>query len=1198
MFLKRLEIRGFKSFADKTELEFPQGITAVVGPNGSGKSNISDAVRWVLGEQSAKSLRGQKMEDIIFAGSDSRKPINFAEVTLVLDNEQQALPIDYSEVAVTRKVYRSGESEYLLNNQTCRLKDIHELFMDTGLGKEAYSIIGQGRIEEVLSSKSEERRGIFEEAAGIVKFKSRKREAEKKLEETELNLVRVHDVMMELEDQIEPLKEASEKAEKFLQLRAELKQLDIALHAHQIEVFDQEWKQFTKEKEILEEQLSSISISSQSREAECTQLKWNLSKCEQLLDQYQSTYTDISTQLEKTIGDKKVLIERKQNIDTNIQQFTSESEQLQFSYDIKLQQIQENEAYIAQTKQQYKQKKSELELQLHVLKNQENDVISKDALLEKMKSDIIDNLQKQATNRNESKYAEQANEKIRVKVEQLQQQSRHLKQQIEELNKQQKSFQEQLHNVTASMATAKEQYSKQKSTLETAQAAYQVSLDEYQQNVQLFHRKKDRQKLLNEMENEYAGYFQGTKEILQTKDRDKALQRDIKGAVVDLIKVPQPYETAIETALGNALQHIVVSDEVTAQKCIQLLKSKARGRATFLPLTIIKGTQRTYPECHGLDGFVGYAAELISYDSMFQGIIHNLLGNVMITKDIKAATEIAKKIGFKCRVVTLDGDYINPGGAMTGGAQQKGTSSLMSRKNEITQLQTELSDLKIRLTEAELENNSKKTHIENQQRELATLLNQIDELRHQEIGFHAEAQKLTQEIQHRTENLSICMEENQLHQADVITNENKIAEIDQLLSQLIQEHQTLELDLQQHQKKLMVELSQKETMSTSITELRIDLAKFEEQLNTLQDNHKRNQEELQELFIRKSKIANSHSDLVHQFGTIDTEMDRLDQMTEHLLREKTRLEQMIQDERVGRKRLQDHVNELEATIANLLEQSKAYDKQIHQLDLKANRCDVELNNALRQLEEEYEISYEKAKKDYPLQEELSVMKPKIKGLKDKIHALGEVNTGAIEEYQRVYERYHFLKYQKEDLQEAINKIYDVIQEMNVEMERRFIESFKLIKDNFSDVFQKMFGGGRASLQLSDPSNILNTGIEIFAEPPGKKLQHLSLLSGGERALTAIALLFAILRVSPVPFCILDEVEAALDEANVSRFANYLRKFSEHTQFIVVTHRKGTMEAADILYGVTMEGSGVSKMISVKLEDAVKMNLTGEQVEAS
>ncbi|OEF98565.1 chromosome segregation protein SMC [Desulfuribacillus alkaliarsenatis] len=1198
MFLKRLEIRGFKSFADKTELEFPKGITAVVGPNGSGKSNISDAVRWVLGEQSAKSLRGQKMEDVIFAGSDSRKPINYAEVTLVLDNESQTIPIDYTEIAVTRKVYRSGESDYFINNQSCRLKDITELFMDTGLGKEAYSIIGQGRIEEVLSTKSEERRGIFEEAAGIIKYKARKREAEKRLEETEANLVRVYDVMNELEDQIEPLKEASEKAQTYLAYKSDLKYLDISLLAYQIQQIDSEWKQLDEDKSVLDDELANSVAVLNSKEASHTELKWELTKCDQQIDSLQQKFTELSTRLEKALGDEKVLLERKSNNTSLIESLELESKELRLSIEQKTHLYKNKEENYNDLKKQFESKEAELKSEINRLEDYESRLVNQDEQTEALKAEHIEILHQQTSANNQIQHIKQAQEATLKKLSELATQRATIDENLKTVARQITEVTTTITNNEQELLRLKEDVTNTQQSILNQQNVIDDSYQELLNTNQLLESKKGRKKLLLDLEAEFAGYFQGTKEILLAKKRHASQFQGVRGALVDLIKAPKKYEVAIETALGSALQNIVVDNDKHAQACIQYLKEKGKGRATFLPISIIKGQAKRYRNVEQVEGFVGYANELINVAQDYRSIIDSLLGNVLIAKDIKTATNIARLVDYRGRIVTLEGDFISPGGSMTGGSQQKKTSSLMSRKNEITSLEKEINDLQNVVNSKSVEHNKHKSGLESLQAQIQQQKAILDQTQNKAIELASKLQKLEQELSYRNENLQMIEQEQHHYNNEQEKYNLTQLEQEQRLVKLKNEQQQIEGQLNTHQQQLNEQRAQQHTTSSKVTDYKIELTKYQEQLKTLDEIRARDITEIQELEKRLQKLTDDILARNNQQQEIDTTVNSLKETIELDNEQKANMQRQIDLERVSRQRMQEQLTKQEATIADLTKKTKELEKQIHQIEVKTNRFDVELNNALNQLQEEYEISFERAINEFPLTEDPNVIKTKVKELKRKIVALGEVNTGAIEEYQRVDERYHFLKHQREDLLEAISKLNHVIKEMNVEMEKRFLDSFNLIKDSFSKVFQQMFGGGRASLKLADPENVLTTGIEIFAEPPGKKLQHLSLLSGGERALTAIALLFAILRVSPVPFCILDEVEAALDEANVTRFANYLRKFCDQTQFIVVTHRKGTMESADVLYGVTMEGSGVSKMVSVKLEDVIDLDIEREAIEAS
>lgn len=1189
MFLKKLEIKGFKSFADKIELEFPNGITAVVGPNGSGKSNIADAVRWVLGEQSAKTLRGQRMEDIIFAGSDSRRAINYAEVSLILDNANRKLPIDYSEVMVSRKVYRSGESEYLINNQNCRLKDITELFMDTGLGKEAYSIIGQGKIEEILSSKSEERRGIFEEAAGIVKFKNRKKEALKRLEETEANLLRVFDLVNELEDQLDPLKEASEQAEKYIEFKEKLSRIDIALYAHQISVIDADWKLLTAEKASLEEELGALATELNAVEADFTQTKWDLTKCEEQIEQLQAKFTELATSHEKFFGDKKVLEERSRNLVKSIEDLEEERTQIKESIKEK-EEIANNKASDYQKLEEvFAEKKAELEAKNHNLLNFERDLGRANKDLEEARKELLV-VQEQKNSADSSIY--HIEEVVRLAQDKLsevadlilsyQVQEATLLSNLQIKKEQRRQTNEDLIDKKYRLSKAEDKYKELLSNHEKNKEAYQAKL-------QSLRAKEDRKSMLNDLEEDYAGYFQGTREMMLEYKRRPQVYSGVRGAVADLIEIPSGYEEAMETALANALQHIVVDDDRTAKQGIQYLKANNKGKATFLPISIVKGNKRKYESCEHLAGFIGYAYEIVTSQDLYQEILVSLLGNTIIARDMDAASQIAKASSYRARIVTMDGDYINPGGAMTGGSSSRNRASLLSRKSEINKLEEEIKNITYEITEKrkKLEAELKEIEEENDLIEKGRL-----DLEEAKLGLNSietEIVQLEEEEKYYKNYLSDYKKQEKELSIQLTTEKDKISSNQDLLGKQL----ALEKELKDRIERLQDGLSQqnKEVDETKghITNVKVEIAKYEEQLRTVQDMKARDANEINALTDRINKMAEQITEYQGQITEIENEIAQRQTAISSQEEEKKAISEQLDRERIKRKELQNILTEEEYKLGEKSRANKKIENQVHHLDVKINRFDVELSNALSKLQEEYEITYERAMAEYPLEIEVKVAQKEIDRLKNSIKLLGAVNLGAIEEYSRVNERYSFLSSQHKDLSDAIDKLLGVINDINQEMEKKFVETFDLIKNNFTDVFQQMFGGGRASIQLSDPKQVLTSGIEIFAEPPGKKLQHLSLLSGGERALTALALLFSILKVKPVPFCILDEVEAALDESNVSRFANYLREFCSNTQFIIVTHRKGTMEAADILYGVTMEGSGVSRMLSVKLEEAIELN---------
>ncbi|MFC0473142.1 chromosome segregation protein SMC [Halalkalibacter kiskunsagensis] len=1185
MFLKRLEVVGFKSFAEQINIDFVPGVTAVVGPNGSGKSNISDSIRWVLGEQSAKSLRGSKMEDIIFAGSDSRKALNYAEVSLVLDNVDQHLSIDYSEVSVTRRVYRSGDSEYLINKQACRLKDIIDLFLDSGLGREAYSIIGQGKVEEILSNKAEDRRVIFEEAAGVLKYKTRKVKAEKRLVETQENLYRVEDILNELEGQVEPLEIQASIAKDYLHKREELKEVDIALLVHEIDDLHQTW---TKEKENLQNLLETYEQRQEKLE-EMERVRGSLrEKTGYLSSQFtelQEELLQASEELEKSEGKREVLKERKKNASQN-------KEQLKRT-------LKDKEVQLQKVRTEWQLEQGLLEEAQKKLTELEALVKSKQSLVERtetdveeeidhLKSDFIEVLNEQASIRNESRYLK----------EQLQKQE--LNQ--ERLLTENKGLLSNRHETNAKLEAAQLDVAKHESYLETIGENYRSQLRDYEQEKDRYHKKESQlyetyqmvQKLqsradvLEEMQADFSGFFHGVKEVL--KERNGKLMGVI-GAVAELIQVPKEYETALEITLGGASQYIVMKTEADARFAIGFLKKNRIGRATFLPLPVMK--PKSIPDFQleqmkKHTAFVGVAASLVSYEKTYENVISNLLGNVIIADSLQGANELAKLSGHRFRIVTLDGDVVNPGGSMTGGASKQKQTPLLGRKRELDDLKDKIKKLDAVTKKLEHEVKHLKDKQAEQEHELEELRIKGEEARHIVQEAKASVRELEREAERMHDQFSRFDRDKSGYIDEIERLKNRLIELEESYEIASKQAQELEEKVKLLEQQQKQQLESKESLKEELVLEKIELATAKERFlaietraNGLLKAKLQLEEELKDINDHYELLVGEMSDRSNGESSLDERIKfgrvRKDELTETIAKMKREREELD----IAYADLEHALKQQQAEHVILADECR-------KIEVKVNRMDVELDNRLTHLREEYELSFQAAKETYRLFIEPDEARTKVKLIKLAIEELGTVNLGAIDEYERVRERFEFLSEQQKDLLTAKTTLHDVISEMDEEMTKRFYESYVQIRAHFQTVFKDLFGGGQADLVLTDPDNLLETGVEIIAKPPGKKMQNLALLSGGERSLTAIGLLFAILKVRPVPFCVLDEVEAALDEANVSRFAHFLKDFSDETQFIVITHRKGTMEEADVLYGVTMQESGVSRLVSVKLEETKEL----------
>ncbi|REJ24057.1 MAG: chromosome segregation protein SMC [Bacillaceae bacterium] len=1183
MFLKRLDIVGFKSFADRISVDFAGGVTAVVGPNGSGKSNITEAIRWVLGEQSAKSLRGSKMEDIIFAGSDTRKRLNMAEVTLTLDNGDQFLPIDYHEVSVTRRVYRSGESEFFINKQSCRLKDIIDLFMDSGLGKEAFSIISQGKVEEILSAKPEDRRTIFEEAAGVLKYKTRKKKAEIKLAETEENLNRVQDILYELNAQIEPLKMQASIAKDYLDKKEELKQHEVALLAHEIEELHDRWEALKRSVEENRDRELELTSQIQKKEANLEEMRDQISALDESINDLQQVLLLASEELEKLEGKKEVLKERKKHAAQNEQQLKEQITELTEQINHLLKEKEEQKSVYETCEKEVKELKS-------FLQKKENELLSLDGnieeKLEQLKSDYFEKLNELASARNEINYIEEQLSLRKVKADRLDEANEKYISERKELKKEKGKIEAQLSKIGKTLQNQLSSYHTGLKTLESLKQQYEKKESLLYQAYQYLQKAKSKKEMLEAMQEDYNGFFQGVREVLKAKHKLKG----IHGAAIELLTTKHEYETAIEIALGAASQHIVVDDEESARQAIAFLKKNAFGRATFLPLSVIKGRsipkyQLSIAESH--PDFIGIASQLVEYESAYKPIIENLLGNVIIAKTLEGANAIAKQIQYSHRIVTLEGDVVNPGGSMTGGAVKQKSPSFLTKNRELESIRDKIAEMEEKTASLEKE-------VKNLKQSIAKKEKELDDLREEGSSLRMEEQALKgslREIELKERNINDHLK---LYDAEKIAYVEEQEKLDErktkLLSSIEQmegQIQQLDSEIRQLAEKKEKQQKSKEEWMEEITELKIILAGKEESFKNSKEQLARLEKEYH---LANQKKKEAEKDLQLLLDEIDRDHSgeiQLEEIKKEKLEDKNKTIELIASRRRQRMSMQEELEREEKEWKELKRAHKQLTDVLKDEEVKLNRLDVELDQLLNYLQNEYKLTFEAAKARFPLQMEKEEAKKKVKLIKLALEELGTVNLGAIDEYERVRERHEFLTEQRDDLLNAKETLFKVIAEMDEEMKKQFSQMFAKIRSQFDIVFKELFGGGKADLILTNPDDLLNTGVDIIAQPPGKKLQYLSLLSGGERALTAIALLFSILKVRPVPFCVLDEVEAALDEANVQRFSKFLKRFSENTQFIVITHRKGTMEEADALYGVTMQESGVSKVVSVRLEDTVR-----------
>ena len=1181
MYLKRLELQGFKSFADKTVLEFMPGITSVIGPNGSGKSNISDSIRWVLGEQSMKSLRGSKSLDVIFAGTQNRKSLGFAEASLIFDNSDGTLPIEYTEVTVTRKIYRSGETGYYINKTPCRLKDVLELFMDTGIGKDGYSIIGQGKIDEILSNKSEDRRHIFEEAAGIVKYRTRKQEAEKKLEHTKLNLLRINDILTEIESNIEPLKVQSEKAKKYLNLREELKSIEIGLFIYNIEKYKKELEEIVKDEEIYNSQcseeegkLESIKNLKETLKAEIDEITNNIEQISNLGFESQKEIEMLNSDINvaKTrISNNK---ENRERLEKEIEEFEERIKELEEE----IKQKQEKRLNLKENKEKFEKELKEKEEELEKLTKT---LSQKELEIEKNKQQVEENVDKKYNLQSEI-HTEKINIENGEKREK--QIASEIASNISELD----STRLEKEDISKTFYEIEDKRNKilnnQKEINDKKQKA-ETKIKEYERNITMLQNeermKETRLKFLIETEKEKEGYIKSVKNLLKDTETNKELGKGMHGVLANIIEVPEEYQTAIEMCLGMSLQNIVTDTEEDAKKLVEHLRKNNLGRASFLPISSVRGKKLDKIKIKE-EGYIGIASDLIKYDKKYQDIIENLLGRTVIVDKMETAIKIAKQNKYAFRIITLEGDVINPSGAITGGSVAKKTVNILGRGREIEKLEKEIKTKNKKIESLEEEKKDFEKSIVDIFEESKNLEKELQEI---DITYATEKQKLLsieQNISKLETRISKLKEEKEnikkQKEDSNIKIENTKKEIERLnketeeITKVINEYAALNKDNQKYI----------DDLNFDITNLKISVSSFDESESSIDEIQERINQDIENsrksIENKKVQIEKLKQDDFNLEKSIEETKEKIEEIKQNVETSGTKIEELKNSRIQKNKKLEEKEKEITEKF-NLIEDLKA---QIVKVDVKKTKLEEEINNIINKMWEEYETTPNNVE-EYKKPENVALTQKQVNSLRKEMRELGSVNLDSIEEYKSLKERYDFMNEQRLDLENTMAKLRKVIQEMTTTMKEQFKKQFEVINKNFSEVFKELFGGGKAELSLEDEENILECGINITVQPPGKKLQNMMLLSGGEKAFTAIALLFAILKMNPAPFCVLDEIEAALDDVNVYRFAEYLKKFSKQTQFLVITHRKGTMEAADTVYGVTMEENGISKLLSMKLK---------------
>lgn len=1179
MYLKSIEIHGFKSFANKIVFKFHNGITGIVGPNGSGKSNVGDAVRWVLGEQRAKQLRGASMQDVIFSGTENRKPMGFASVAITLDNEDHQLPIDYNEVTVTRRVYRSGESEYLINGTTCRLKDVNELFYDTGIGKEGYSIIGQGQIDKILSGKPEERRELFDEAVGIVKYKRRKLAAQKKLEDEKQNLVRVNDILSELTKQLGPLQRQAETAKIYLKKKEELKTVDANMFLMEMDRIKAQLREIEEKISISNQDLQSTKANYESAKVEYERIEKEMEELSAKIEEEKERSNKNQLLKQQLAGQINVLKEQINTAKLNGEHLQNRILSIQKELDGKTQQKDSQQTELGLLKEQLdKFQAVEIENKAVGLKLQEDTGIL-ESHIEEGKNQIIDLLNKRASTKAKLQRYSTMIEQIQIRKAELSQKILKLKSEESEQEESLAAYQKDYMEVSARIDALSEESTKYDNEVTELQQILSQQNEQMETGQTAYHREASRLESLKNITERYDGYGNSIRRVMEQKNRETG----IMGVVADIIKVQKSYETAIETALGGSIQNIVTQDEHTAKRMIDFLKRGKYGRATFLPLTSI-GNRNGFTNEKALKepGVIGLASSLVDVESCYEGLAKYLLGRTVVVDHIDNAIIIAKKYQHTLRIVTLDGESLSPGGSMTGGAF-KNSSNLLGRRREIEELTESVALLKNDMEELQKSidvNRDKRRILRNKIVELK------DSLQKEYIVQNTAKMKIKQMQSRNTETKSgyaqLKRESSEIEAqiADIRIEESEIQkELEESVS-LEKKTESLILGLQ---KELEVKKQEQDAHNSKSEGIHLDLANLKQKEEFIHQNISRINHEMKSLQEERESIKNdileNEKDIQKKAHDIREIEISIAKASEHEGESNGQVKEWMKK----KDSLYTSHKSFFAKREELSERMAMLDKENFRLASQLEKLEESKETQINYMWEEYELTVSTAHefKDVSYENQ-GQLKKAIQILKSDIKGLGSVNVNAIEDFKELSERHEFLSTQHDDLIKAEEILLGIIEELDSGMRAQFKENFAIIQAEFDKAFKQLFGGGKGSLELVEDEDILEAGIRIISQPPGKKLQNMMQLSGGEKALTAIALLFAIQKLKPSPFCLLDEIEAALDESNVTRYAKYLNKLTTNTQFIIITHRRGTMEVADRLYGITMQEKGVSALVSVNL----------------
>ena len=1188
MLLKSLELHGFKTFPDRIKLSFDKGITSIVGPNGSGKSNISDAIRWVLGEQSAKTLRCSKMEDVVFNGTDKRKKTGYAEVTLSIDNKDRILPFDGDEVAVTRRYYRSGESEYMINKATVRLRDIHELFMDTGLGRDGYSMIGQGKIDSIVASKSEERREIFEEASGISRYRYRKTEAERKLKSTEENLVRLRDIVGELEDRVGPLKKQSEKAQKFLVLSEEKKGLEIALwlntldnSANIIKEQDDKIDIQRAQYENAEQELANISSETESIYLKNGEITSKIDTIRRNISQFESEVSNNNALISVANND----IEHNKETITRLE---TEIEQLDNSFTEIESQIKEKKENVEKLKLNIEEKQKEYNEVSENLNTISVDASRSGDEIQELNSKLAELSQKSANAKvvllTSDSSINELNERIETLNSSLSEKESNLEttsKMLEDYKAQGKDSAEKVERLSNSIKGLELKINNLKARNENSKGEIdRLTLDSNE--------KLRRANILEDLEKNLEGFAHSVKTVMNLSRHGKI--GGIHGPVSRLIKVPTDYAVAIETALGGAMQNIVTGNEEDAKRAIRTLKENKGGRATFLPIATIKPR---YLNENGIDscfGFVGVASDLCDCKDEYKGILQNLLGKIVIAEDLNSAVSIAKKYSYRFKVVTLDGQVVNAGGSLTGGSLNKRTG-LLSRASEIEKYRKEAKALADKADEL-------KEQYSNSQQEFAKYEADI-------LGTRGDLSTEQQELIRLRTEYKACQNEYDSLVSSIDFTKNEIVECENKISNLQKDKETADKEFSAFEEEIaniekttsnltgnrLALTEKREQLSEKLQNIRLEIVTFEKDKEALISEIRTSEYNSQHQTERKENLRNQIVSVNSNIDIINKKIESYTNISNNYQDKIAEFNNAIEKLNGDKEKFEKKSVELRQKEKDLNSTREVSGRELARLEERKINLQKQYDDIIAKLWDEYELTKRQAEEISIEIENVSTARKRLNEIKSSIRGLGSVNVSAIEEYKEVSERYEFLGAQVSDVEKSKNEIERLINDLTKQMKDAFIENFHEINKHFGETFKELFGGGTASLELANPDDILNSGIDIIAHPPGKIVVHLEALSGGEKALVAIALYFSIMKVRPAPFCVMDEIEAALDDVNVDRFAQYMRRMTDRTQFITITHRRGTMEESDVLYGVTMQDEGISKLLELRASEvAAKLGM--------